>query len=204
MTGRFIVFDGLDGAGKSTAMQVIASELRARGQTVTTTREPGGTPLAESIRRCMLDDWAEAMPAATEVLLAYAARAAHLTNLIIPALNRGDTVLCDRFADSSHVYQGTLGGISDDWLTSLDAQVVIRPPDLVFLFDLPVDVAARRISQRGRANRFDAASRERLTRVREAFRQRAHSNVNRYCVIDAEQAEDQVRAQILQRLEALA
>lgn len=200
MSGRFFVFDGMDGAGKSTALRGVAEALQASGHTVHLTREPGGSPLAEEIRRCMLQDWEPAMPVDTELLLVFAARAAHLQQTVQPALARGDIVLCDRFVDSSHVYQGVLGGADPAWIDELSRRTISRPPDASFLFDLPVELAMQRMSGRGLQNRFDRAGRARLEQVREAFRQRALALPASHCLIDASGSPDAVCGLLLEAI----
>lgn len=196
MSGYFFVFDGMDGAGKSTALANVAEALRDQGLRVLTTREPGGNPLAESIRECMLGDWPGGMPLQTELLLVFAARAAHMQNTVIPALQRGEIVLCDRFVDSSHIYQGVLGGAETQWIDALTAKAVPRQPDATFIFDLPVEQAAQRLNQRGLENRFDRVDQARMQTIRDAFRQRAAAQPQTHRLIDATADEAGVHQQI--------
>ena len=203
MNGYFFVFDGMDGAGKSTALRHAADTLSAQGLDVLTTREPGGSPLAESIRECMLGDWPQGMPLQTELLLVFAARAAHLQQTVMPALQRGQIVLCDRFVDSSHVYQGILGGLPAQWIDTLSAQTIERMPDASFIFDLPVEKAVERLSQRGLENRFDRADQQRMQTIRDAFRQRASSHQNTHHLIDANQNPEQVLSDVLAHIQSL-
>ncbi len=197
MRGHFFVFDGMDGAGKSTALLGVAEALEQDGHAVRMTREPGGSPLAEEIRQCLLQDWEPAMPVDTELLLVFAARAAHLQQTVLPALARGEIVLCDRFVDSSHVYQGVLGGADPAWIDELGRRTISRSPDLSFLFDLPVELAIQRMSGRGRHNRFDRAGRSRLEQVRDAYRRRALSQPDSHRLIDASGGPQEVSAQLL-------
>lgn len=203
MNGYFFVFDGMDGAGKSTALSNVAQSLTAQGVDVLTTREPGGSPLAENIRECMLGDWPDGMPLQTELLLVFAARAAHMAQTVLPALERGQVVLCDRFVDSSHVYQGVLGGISAQWIDALSAQTVTRMPDASFIFDLPVELAVKRLSQRGIENRFDRADQQRMQTIRDAFCHRVTRQVQTHHLIDASQDEAQVLGDVLARIRSL-
>lgn len=204
MNGRFIVFDGVDGAGKSTALQACAHALRERGYRPVCTREPGGSEPSEAIRALLLRDWQPALSAMSELLLVCAARAAHLEATVYPALERGEIVLCDRFTDSSHVYQGVLGGVSADVIDELTARVVKRPPDLTLIFDLPVESSLERMRQRGQGNRFDSEDRRQLQRIRDAFAARlnATGTPERYRRIDADQTLDQVVAQALAQVES--
>ncbi len=185
MSGRFFVVDGMDGAGKSTALRAVASALQTAGYTVRLSREPGGCPLAEEIRSCMLQDREPAMPVETELLLVFAARAAHMQQTVLPALSRGEIVLCDRFVDSSHVYQGTLGGADAAWIDELARRTVPRQPDCSYILDLPVELAITRMSGRGQENRFDRAGRSLLETVRSAFRERALAQATSHRLLDA-------------------
>lgn len=192
MSGYFFVFDGMDGAGKSTALNHVYEALCDAGHDVVKTREPGGSPLAEDIRACMLKDRSDVMPVESELLLVYAARAAHLQQTVVPALNRGAIVLCDRFIDSSYVYQGVLGGCDPAFIDSLTRHCVVRGPDLTLLFDLPIDVASQRIAKRGADNRFDRVDRAQLQLIREGFQARAKACPERYASIDATQSPNAV------------
>lgn len=202
MNGRFYVFDGMDGSGKSTAMKSVADRLQQHGLDVLCTREPGGSPVAEAIRACLLRDWERAMPVETELLLVFAARAAHMQQTVMPALAAGRVVLCDRFIDSSHVYQGCIGGADPQWIDSLYARTVTRQPDQIFLFDLDVDVAMTRMQQRASSDRFDRQGRAVLQRMREAYLQRAQ--LPGRCRVNADQSPQQLAdalsARILEQL----
>ena len=194
MSRPFFVFDGMDGAGKSTAIQALAAILREQGHAVLCTREPGGSPVAEEIRACLLKD--HPMPVATELLLVFAARAAHLEQTIVPALRRGEIVLCDRFVDASHVYQGTIGGADHDWIEQLARRTVQCWPARSLIFDLPVELAIRRMEQRREGNRFDSVSKQRLEQVRQAYRQRVEAQPQSHCLIDASGTPDEIASQI--------
>lgn len=201
MNGKFFVFDGMDGAGKSTAVQALAQQLTQRGHRVCLTREPGGSPLAEEIRACMLKDRETAMSMETEVLLVFAARAAHMRDTILPALARGELVLCDRFTDSSLVYQGALGGADVNWLQDLIRRTVPRPPDQTFILDLPVETAVARMQGRGMENRFDRAGRSQLEKIRQHFLIRAQSSARLYQLLDAAQSPEQLVSQLVQAID---
>jgi len=149
--GRFITFEGIDGAGKSTQVQVVADVLRARGIDVVLTREPGGTPLAEALRTLVLN---EPMDASTETLLLFAARSDHLERVLRPALAAGRWVLCDRFTDATYAYQAGGRGVPAERIATLEQWV--HPdlqPDLTLLFDVPPEVAAQRLSKARAADR---------------------------------------------------
>ncbi|WP_371133564.1 dTMP kinase [Methyloversatilis sp.] len=181
---RFITFEGMDGAGKSTQIAHAADWLRARGDTVLLTREPGGTPLGESLRALLLH---EAMHADTEALLMFAARREHLAQVIEPALARGDWVLCDRYTDASFAYQGGGRGIDTARLGVLE-QWVQRglQPGLTLLFDLPCEVAAQRLAASGGdPDRFEREQADFFNRVRAAYLGRASADPVRMRVIDA-------------------
>lgn len=160
--------------------------LTAQGRRVTLTREPGGSPLAEAIRSVVLGNWAEGVPAETEVLLMFAARAAHLNATIWPALARDEDVICDRFVDASYAYQGEGRGVPAERLLQLESYVLKGlAPQLTLLFDLPPAVGLARARSRGDANRFEAEAMAFQERVRAAYLQRAAAAPERYVVIDA-------------------
>ncbi len=183
MKGRFITFEGIDGAGKSTHLAFCAQWLKERGCTVVVTREPGGTDLAEAIR-----DWFLNHPAdpETEALLAFAARSDHLNRVIRPALARGDWVVCDRFTDSTVAYQGAGRGLGTERIERLEAW--LHPdlaPDRTYLFDLdPTEAAQRRASARA-ADRFEAEDVAFFARVRRGYQSRAAGAPDRIRVLDA-------------------
>ena len=184
--GPFITLEGGEGAGKSTAAGFIRDWLAERGHTVRLTREPGGSPLAEAIRALVLGDWPEGVPPASETLLMFAARAAHLAHTIRPALARGEVVVCDRFVDASWAYQGAGRGVAATHLAALEHFVLEGlTPTLTLLFDLPVEQGLARAKGRGDTNRFEAETLAFQQRVREAYRQRAAAAPDRYAVIDA-------------------
>ena len=200
MSARFISFDGIDGAGKSTHIDAVAQRLRARGATVLSTREPGGTPLAEQLRERVLR---EPMDALTEVLLVFAARRDHVQRVIAPALARGETVLCDRFTDATFAYQGGGRGMPLEVLTTLEQWVHgDLQPDLTLLFDLPADLAAQRRAQARVADRFELEGLDFFHRVRAGYAARLNAAPQRFALIDATADLAGVWAQVVATLEA--
>jgi len=205
--GRFITFEGGEGAGKSTQLVRAATWLRARGVETVVTREPGGTPRAERLRGLLLERDSEPMPIACELLLMFAARSTHLENLVLPAVRRGAWVLCDRFTDATYAYQGGGRGLPT---TQIDALVQIVhagvQPDLTFLLDLPVETGLARARQRNGADgpdRFETEQREFFERVRGTYLERAHSDPGRFRVIDAAASVDEVADAVRSLLELL-
>ncbi|MEZ5608779.1 MAG: dTMP kinase [Burkholderiaceae bacterium] len=195
--GLFISFEGIDGAGKSTHIEALAQALRAAGRAVVLTREPGGTPLAETIRTLVLH---EPMDALTEALLMFAARREHISQVIVPALARGDAVLCDRFTDATFAYQG--GGRGFDWesllilerlaqtLSGPEANLIhktLLQPDLTLWFDLPPLVAAQRLAGARVPDRFEAQPVAFFEAVRAGYARRAQQEPARFARIDADQ-----------------
>ncbi len=208
MRGRFITLEGLEGTGKSTQIELLRERLSARGLRVRVTREPGGTPLAEKLRELVLHaDSAEISPAC-ELLMMFAARAAHLQGVIQPALAAGEWVLCDRFTDASYAYQGAGRGIPDAQIRSLEdmVQAGLRP-DLTLLLDAPVQVGlARATGRRGAAaaDRFEREGQDFFERVRAKFLDIAAHEPGRVKCIDAdrplEAIADDLEAQALKLL----
>lgn len=195
LKGKFITFEGIDGAGKSTHIDAVRSLLAARGKTVVVTREPGGTELGEAIRSLFLD---RAMSPHSEALLVFAARREHLERVVWPALARGDWVLCDRFSDATFAYQGGGRGLGFECVAAL-AQWV-HPnfmPDLTLLFDLARDAAQERVAQRGAADRIESEAAEFHDRVRTAYLARAEAEPERIKVLSSDQSRDTVRARVL-------
>lgn len=202
MKGRFITFEGIDGAGKSTHIAAVAQRLRDAGTTLVSTREPGGTPLAETLRGLVLNT---AMDSITEVLLVFAARRDHLQQVIVPALARGDTVLCDRFTDATFAYQGAGRGLPIGLLTELEARVQGElQPDLTLWFDLPAEMAAQRRAQARPADRFEQQGLEFFERVRSGYEARAAAAPQRFARINAALDSVTVARQIAAVLEARA
>ena len=201
-TGLFISFEGIDGAGKSSHIEALAEAFRAQGRTVVSTREPGGTPLAEKLRAMLLHD---SMDALTEALLVFAGRRDHLRTVIEPALARGDVVLCDRFTDATFAYQG--GGRGFDWqsLSLLErlAQTGLAPqadwmrePDLTLWFDLAPAVAAARLAGARAPDRFEALDVAFFERVAQGYARRAAEAPGRFARLDAAQEREQVWHQL--------
>ena len=202
MNARFISFEGIDGAGKSTHIDAVAAHLREAGASVVCTREPGGTPLAEQLRDLFLR---QSMDSMTESLLVFAARRDHLQQVIRPALARGDTVLCDRFTDATFAYQGGGNGFSWDVLSQLENWVQDGlQPDLTIWFDLPAAIAAQRRAQARAADRFEQQDLEFFERVRSAYEARANAAPTRFARIDAALDRDAVWLQIASVLKARA
>lgn len=190
-TGRFITFEGIDGAGKSTHVEWFAQRLRAHGREVVLTREPGGTPLAERLRDLLLS---EPMSIDAETLLMFAARKEHLDQLIRPAMARGAWVVCDRFTDSTYAYQGGGRGVDPARIGMLEAWVHGGlQPDRTYLFDLPADVAAQRRAAAREADRFEAEDLAFFDRVRTAYLRRRDGAVDRVLLVDGRRSIDEVR-----------
>ena len=188
MTGRFITIEGGEGAGKSTAQSFLAEKLTAQGISVLQTREPGGTPLAEAIRRNLLSVDEEAPVEMAELLLVFAARAQHLTKVIEPALNQGQWVLCDRFTDATYAYQGAGRGLSAELIGKLESLVQgDRRPDTVILLDMPPEIGMVRARARGALDRFEQEEQAFFERVRRGYLERADQFPDRYVVVDAAQ-----------------
>ena len=198
MSSRFITFEGIDGAGKSTHIASLTARLAAQGEVVST-REPGGTPLAETLRGLFLHS---GMDPLTELLLVFAARRDHLQKVIEPALVAGKTVLCDRFTDASFAYQGGGRGMDLTVLSTLEQWVQQgRQPDLTLWFDLPAEVAARRRAAARKADRFEQQDLEFFERVRAGYAARAAAAPHRFARIDASRSVEEVAAQILAVME---
>ena len=188
MTGRFITIEGGEGAGKSTAQSYLAEKLTAQGISVLQTREPGGTPLAEAIRRNLLSLDEEAPVEMAELLLVFAARAQHLSKVIEPALNQGQWVLCDRFTDATYAYQGAGRGLSAKVIGKLEALVQgDRRPDTVILLDIPPEIGLARARARGALDRFEREKHAFFERVRQGYLGRAAKFPDRYVIVDAAQ-----------------
>lgn len=204
--GRFISFEGIDGAGKSSHIAGVADAFRAEGRTVVLTREPGGTPLAEQLRTLALN---EPMDALTEALLMFAARREHLLQVIEPALARGDVVLCDRFTDATFAYQGGGRGFDLEVLARLEAWVqsvpalpagTLRQPDLTLWFDLAPAVAAARLAGARAPDKFESQSAEFFARVARGYATRAGRDPDRFVRIEADQPLEAVREDVLSAL----
>ena len=196
--GLFITVEGVDGAGKSTAMAWLAEQIAAQRTTVLS-REPGGTPLGERLRELLLH---EAMDLETETLLMFAARREHIAQVILPALARGEEVISDRFTDATFAYQGGGRGVAFDKITQLERWVQgDLQPDFTLLFDVPLDVARARLTQRAAQtqealDKFEQESFGFFKCTREAYLQRAEQSPQRMAVIDSTRSLDEVKAQI--------
>ena len=207
MPGRFLTIEGIEGVGKSTQVARLSKGLDGRGIAHVVTREPGGTPLAERIREIVLENASgESLPPTAELLLMFAARAVHLTNLVEPSLRAGRWVVCDRFIDATYAYQGGGRRLSVDPIRELETMVLgARRPDLTVLLDAPVEHALERARQRNAgtaADRFESERAEFFERVRDAYRARAAAEPGRIAVVDASQSVDQVELQIIELLRA--
>lgn len=202
--GRFITMEGVEGAGKSSHIDAMRSHLEARGLTVRVTREPGGAPLSEALRKVLLDPGNHGMDADTELLLVFAARAEHLAKVIRPALTAGDWVLCDRFTDATYAYQGGGRGIDPARIAVLEnwVQGDLRP-DLVIVLDIDPEAGLARAATRGDKDRFEREEAAFFRRVRENYLERAKAAPDRYRIIDAGAAQESVRERILKALETL-
>ena len=198
---KFITFEGVDGAGKSTHLEWFADALRKRGLDVVVTREPGGTPLGEQLREILLR---QAMSIGTEAMLMFAARLEHIEQVIKPALRADKWVISDRFSDASFAYQG--GGRGMDWGKLRQLEQWVHPdlqPDLTLYFDVPVEVARQRLKMSGRAgandvslDRFEQEQADFFERVRAGYLKRIQENPQRYAVIDAARSLDSVKLEL--------
>lgn len=189
--GQLITLEGIEGVGKSTQVATVTAWLQAQGLAVQATREPGGTARAERIRDVLLDTQGDELPPLAELLLMFAARQTHITNLILPALRRGEWVVCDRFTDATRAYQGAGRGLDDAPIETLATWVhgeELGDPDCTVLLDAPVDVALARVRARhGRADRFEQEAEPFFGRVRERYLALARQQPQRFLVIDAAQ-----------------
>ncbi|MBL8513840.1 MAG: dTMP kinase [Betaproteobacteria bacterium] len=201
--GKFITFEGIDGAGKSTHIPFVSDWIRAKGHDVITTREPGGTPLGETLRNLLLH---EKMQPDTEALLMFASRREQVLSTIVPALEKCIWVACDRFTDSTYAYQCGGRGVDSARIRVL-ADWVHRDvmPDLTLLFDAPVEVAQTRVAQGGTApDKFEREQAAFFERVRHAYLQLAAAEPGRIKVIDSSASIDVIRGEVRRHLEALA
>lgn len=201
-SGKFITIEGIEGVGKSTNLAFVADHLRDRGLCVVTTREPGGTPVAEQIRAILLDSPRGSIPDLSELLLMFAARSSHLEALIRPALAAGKWVVCDRFTDASFAYQGGGRGLPDAVIQKL--QSIVQgglQPDLTILLDASLEVSTARRLQRGQVDRFEAEEIDFFRRVQSRYRDIARREPGRIVVIDAGQALAAVQAALARTLD---
>ena len=192
--GRFITFEGIDGAGKSTHIEYVTGLLREKGRQTVVTREPGGTALGEKLRELLLHD---RMNLETEALLMFAARREHIAEVIEPALKRGDWVISDRFTDASFAYQGGGRGLDLDKLRQLEAWVHPHlQPDLTFLFDVAPEVAQKRLEAARSPDKFEREKSEFFNRVRDEYLRRAKEFPKRFRVIDSSRSIGAIRETI--------
>jgi dTMP kinase len=199
--GLFITFEGVEGAGKTTNIEFIAEKIQQAGHEILLTREPGGTQVGEAIREILISKDLPEMHQTTELLLMFAARAEHIQRKIIPALNQGKTVLCDRFTDATYAYQGAGRGISSDKIAILEnlVQDSLRP-DYTFLFDLDADVGLARIQSRGVTDRFEQQHIDFFNRVRAQYLKMAEADKKRYRIVNAQYDLATVQQQISELL----
>lgn len=197
--GRFITFEGGEGSGKSTQAQRLAERLKLRGYEVVLTREPGGTPGAEAIRHLLLNGVAKPLGPEAEAFIFAAARDDHVNNLIRPALERGAWVICDRFIDSTRVYQGKLGNVDPRLIRALERLVVGETiPDLTLILDVPPEIGLARAKSRNNqaADRFEGENLEYHTLLREAYRDLAEQEPDRCVMIDGTPSADAIAVRI--------
>lgn len=191
---RFITFEGVDGAGKSTGLEWFVNALRQRGTDLLVTREPGGTALGEQLREILLH---QPMHAETEAMLMFAARKEHVEKVIRPALQRGTWVISDRFSDASFAYQGGGRGVPLAKLEQLEQWVHgDLQPDLTLLFDIPVEVARQRLANNASLDKFEREQGEFFQKVRNAYLARVEQQPQRYAVIRAEKSLEEVQQQL--------
>jgi dTMP kinase len=199
--GKFISFEGIDGCGKSTQAKILSEELIACGHKILLTREPGGSDGAEEIRNLLLTGNTDRWSAETEILLFTAARRDHLERTILPALENGLAVICDRFSDSTRVYQGVTRGDLRDLVDQLDSAMIPRQPDITVLIDLDPNISlARAIERSNNEARFEDFGVEMQIKLRKGFLSLAHEFPNRFMVIDGNRTEAEVAENISKRL----
>ena len=199
--GRLICLEGIEGVGKSTHLPALADLLRARGVECVPTREPGGTPFGGRLREVLLDGATAPASAEAELLLLFAARAEHLHAVIVPALERGDWVLTDRFLDASFVYQGLGRGLGAARVQALaDWLMPDLRPDLVLVLDAEVAEALARVRRRGRPDRFERQAPETFARLRQCYLDRAAADPARYRVVDTQRPVGEVQAELERRV----
>jgi dTMP kinase len=198
---RLISIEGIEGVGKSTVIAAIRQTLQNKGCSLLLTREPGGTPVAEAIRALLLADHAEQITSMAELLLIFAARSQHIEHQIKPALARGEWVVTDRFTDASFAYQGAGRGIPVEHVQLLSNWVQGScVPDVTVLLDAPVEIGLQRMATRGAKDRIEKEGIEFFERIRQAYLERAQKEPERFCVIDANQEEVSVIADVLAAL----
>ena len=201
LSGKFISFEGIDGCGKSTQAKILSEELIACGHKILLTREPGGSDGAEEIRNLLLTGNTDRWSAETEILLFTAARRDHLERTILPALEYGLAVICDRFSDSTRVYQGVTRGDLRDLVDQLDSAMIPRQPDITVLIDLdPTIGLARALERSNNEARFEDFGLEMQIKLREGFLTLANEFPNRFRVVDGNRTEAEVAGIISKRL----
>lgn len=201
LSGKFISFEGIDGCGKSTQAKILSEELISCGHKILLTREPGGSDGAEEIRNLLLTGNTDRWSAETEILLFTAARRDHLERTILPALKNGLAVICDRFSDSTRVYQGVTRGDLRNLVDQLDSAMIPRQPDITVLIDLdPTISLARAIERSNKEARFEDFGVEMQIKLRKGFLTLAHEFPNRFMVIDGSRNEAEVAENISKRL----
>ncbi|MFP4163443.1 MAG: dTMP kinase [Chitinispirillaceae bacterium] len=200
--GLFVTFEGIDGCGKSTQLSRVADMLRAQGYTCTVTREPGGTPISERIREILISPNYSEMCSRTELFLYLAARAQHVTQKILPALQRGEIVLCDRFQEATFAYQGYGRGLKLDFLKKVNAFATQgHSPDCTFIFDIPVELSRERLSRMAKAqDRLESAGDEFFSRIREGYRAAAHANSKDMVLLDGSQTVETLTRDVCARI----
>ena len=205
MVGKFISIEGVEGAGKSTQVSFIQDYLTSLGKIVVVTREPGGTELSEKIRNLLLEPSSNSMANDTELLLMFASRAEHVSQVINPALQRGDWVLCDRFLDATYAYQGGGRGIKRQHIQQI-ADWTLRGliPDLTLLFDLPVELGLKRVVKRkGGMDRFEREKINFFQKIRKSYLKSAKAEPNRIKIVDASLSITEIQEQLTQLIEPL-
>jgi dTMP kinase len=200
--GKFITVEGIEGTGKSTNIDFLTSLVERKGFAVMRTREPGGTPMAERIRQLLLDHDQEELPEIAELLLFFAARSLHLRNAIVPALQSGKWVVCDRFTDATRAYQGSGRGLDSERIEQLADWVQEgMEPDLTILLDAPAEIGLQRAADRGEGDRMDSQELSFYRRVRQGYLALAERQPARFVVIDANRSLQQVQSSIRQEID---
>lgn len=199
--GIFVTLEGIEGVGKTTSMRFLAEHLHQQNVPVLITREPGGTPLADDIRHFLLSEHEEEVLPETELLLLFAARAQHISNVIRPALKAGKLVICDRFTDTSYAYQGAGRGIAKEKIAMLEHVVQEGlKPDMTILFDAPIDVGLARIQAREKTDRFESETKNFFHKCRQGYLALAEAEKERFVIINAEQTREQLQLELVEIL----
>jgi len=195
--GKFITVEGIEGVGKSTNVAHLSNAIEARGHAVISTREPGGTPMAERIREMLIEHGDEPMSDVAELLLMFASRSLHVNNVIVPALASGTWVVCDRFVDASRAYQGGGRGLPMEVIDQIASLVLgDLKPDVTILLDAPVEIGMSRADKRGAPDRFEKERAAFFERVRDCYLGLAAAEPERFVVVDATTDVDTVRSDI--------